>query len=294
MLDTDADQDGITLRYDACPYTEEGASVDATGCSDKNIIGTVYFETDSSSLNKEALAALGKVVAKFTEGENQHLGAKGYADPRGNVEYNQNLSFRRAKNTVAYLKEQGISANSLSIAAMGEENTSSRLSENRRVDIYASQYKADDQPRNAGTMACDNQLDSDDDGDGIPLRLDACPHTPVEKKVDVTGCPVREVLGSIYFETNSSAISTEASITLDTVKTAADADSGKSLIIKGYADSRGPSEFNKRLSSQRSSAARNYLINSGIAEDRLRVDAIGAVDNNKALKENRRVDFFLE
>ena len=69
------------------------------------------------------------------------------------------------------------------------------------------------------------------------------------------------------------------------------------LQIAGNADERGSDEYNLALGSRRAAAARNYLINNGIAADRLEVVSYGeerplvAGHDESAWAMNRRDDF---
>jgi outer membrane protein OmpA-like peptidoglycan-associated protein len=71
----------------------------------------------------------------------------------------------------------------------------------------------------------------------------------------------------------------------------------KLLEIQGYADSRGPSEHNRKLSERRASAVLAWLVSHGIERKRLRVAARGAADfvepgrDESEHEQNRRVVF---
>ena len=68
------------------------------------------------------------------------------------------------------------------------------------------------------------------------------------------------------------------------------------LILKGYTDSIGNTDYNQYLSLQRALAARDYLVNKGIESDHIEVHALGEqkplVDNADAQQRrfNRRVE----
>ena len=59
------------------------------------------------------------------------------------------------------------------------------------------------------------------------------------------------------------------------------------IIIKGYADKdTGTEEFNQKLSEDRANAVKDILVDYGVAEDRMEVQAVGVSaqpysDNNK-------------
>jgi OOP family OmpA-OmpF porin len=71
------------------------------------------------------------------------------------------------------------------------------------------------------------------------------------------------------------------------------------LILSGHTDNVGSEEFNLKLSTKRAEAVKDYLINKGIAAERITAKGFGKTmpiapndtDQNRAL--NRRVEFFI-
>jgi outer membrane protein OmpA-like peptidoglycan-associated protein len=67
--------------------------------------------------------------------------------------------------------------------------------------------------------------------------------------------------------------------------------------IQGYADSRGSTEYNRALSERRAHRVRQWLVDHGIAAERLTVAAKGAAEfvenesSENAHEQNRRVVF---
>ncbi len=70
--------------------------------------------------------------------------------------------------------------------------------------------------------------------------------------------------------------------------------------IEGHTDDQGPDRFNQRLSEERAEAVRSYLIQKGVAPQRLRSVGFGPTrplrdqDSDEARAANRRVEFHLE
>jgi peptidoglycan-associated lipoprotein len=70
-----------------------------------------------------------------------------------------------------------------------------------------------------------------------------------------------------------------------------------SLRIEGHADERGSDEYNLVLSNRRAAAAMRFLVNQGIAQDRLEAVGYGeeqpldSAENEAAWARNRRDDF---
>jgi OOP family OmpA-OmpF porin len=100
----------------------------------------------------------------------------------------------------------------------------------------------------------------------------------------------------ITFETNSAALTSRAKKLLDVVGAALASDKLASFrfAIEGYADPRGISSVNLKLSQARAESVRDYLVNTRNI-DRARLEPIGKGDQdlmnkaNPSAEENRRV-----
>ncbi len=101
---------------------------------------TVYFNTGSSNLTREAKASIDEAAAWVRTQDRNGWVAEivGYADSRGNTQYNRNLSEQRAKAVIYYLAtEQKLSLSRLvQPFGYGElEDSASGRAKNRRVEI---------------------------------------------------------------------------------------------------------------------------------------------------------------
>jgi OOP family OmpA-OmpF porin len=167
----------------------------------------------------------------------------------------------------------------------------------------------------------------DSDGDGVADKLDKCPNTEAGVKVDGSGCPLdvdadgvpdskdacptvkgtaalngcpEFVSGSaiaIQFEFNSSVLRTSAYATLDKLSSDLKANSSTTVQLDGHASAEGTDEYNMSLSKDRANSVKTYLVNSGIAANRIAVSAYGesrpvASNATEAGRvQNRRVEF---
>jgi outer membrane protein OmpA-like peptidoglycan-associated protein len=67
--------------------------------------------------------------------------------------------------------------------------------------------------------------------------------------------------------------------------------------IRGHTDSQGPAAFNLQLSQKRAESVRQYLINGGIAADRITAIGVGEeepISSNATAEgrsQNRRIEF---
>ena len=108
---------------------------------------TVYFNTGSSTLNREAKATIDEAAAWVRTQDRKGWVAEvvGYADSRGNTIGNRNLSEQRAKAVIYYMAtEQKLPINRL-VQPFGygelEGNNAAVRSKNRRVEIRLMKNK---------------------------------------------------------------------------------------------------------------------------------------------------------
>ena len=182
--------------------------------------------------------------------------------------------------------------------------------------------KFDKCPDQAGTQLKQGCPVVDTDGDGIENEEDQCPDTPGLKEFN--GCPqpekaedknVPEVQPSrdpevqqeiiskvslaareIFFETGSTQISSLSFKALRQVVDILKENKELGLIITGYTDNVGDEEKNRDLSERRANEVKNFLVNLGIAENRLEATGKGEenpiADNStpEGRKRNRRVE----
>ena len=93
-------------------------------------LGYVYFDLNSSYLNKKSqgiLDALGVILEEYPE---LHLKVTSHTDSRGQSTYNKWLSERRVQRTVQYLTAAGIDPARLASEAFGEENLLNECDDN--------------------------------------------------------------------------------------------------------------------------------------------------------------------
>jgi outer membrane protein OmpA-like peptidoglycan-associated protein len=146
--------------------------------------------------------------------------------------------------------------------------------------------------------------DNDNDGDGIFDVADKCPNLPGD--FEKSGCPApkkaveiprgRLVLTGVQFETGRAVLSPRSFPALDKVAASLKEWTEVRVEIQGHTDSRGDPFVNKQLSQVRAEAVRLYLIQQGVAPDRLTAIGFGEEQpietNNTAAgrQKNRRVE----
>lgn len=101
----------------------------------------IYFDHDSAVLKPQSGPTLSKVLSWMQQNPTARVVFEGHTDSTGNDGYNLNLSAQRASAVQSWLVAQGVPANRISAAGMGEtrpvaDNQTARgKSLNRRVEV---------------------------------------------------------------------------------------------------------------------------------------------------------------
>jgi outer membrane protein OmpA-like peptidoglycan-associated protein len=125
----------------------------------------VHFALDSSTLAPESRRVLDGVVAVLRDHPHVTVALEGYADPRGNVDYNRALSARRAESVRRYLAAADSTLDRVTIAAFGgdrresSESSKHAFARDRRVTVQF--YAPDGTPLTAAGLAAINDHDGD-------------------------------------------------------------------------------------------------------------------------------------
>jgi outer membrane protein OmpA-like peptidoglycan-associated protein len=152
--------------------------------------------------------------------------------------------------------------------------------------------------------------DRDNDQDGVLDPEDLCPNEPetMNGYADGDGCPDSEqvrVVGDkivlddrVHFWTNSAKIRPVSFPLLERVgQLIKDNPTYVHIEVEGHTDERGPEWFNKKLSQERAESVLDFLVQHGIARDRLSAKGYGSErplvekKSERAWFMNRRVEF---
>jgi len=151
----------------------------------------------------------------------------------------------------------------------------------------------------------------DSDGDGIPDHLDKCPNVPAPGTAD--GCPPKAAepepapaaeplvprkltLEGVNFDNDSATLRPDSIATLDAAAATLKEWGEVRIEVAGHTDSVDTDAYNLKLSQRRADAVRAYLIEKGIAAERLFAKGYGEaqpVADNRTPEgrfKNRRVE----
>ena len=129
------------------------------------------------------------------------------------------------------------------------------------------------------TSACANLCETD-------CEAKAC------KKGDVvyTATPALFGFNSVKLSADDEAYLKEAADRLN-----AEVNADKTVTANGYASMEGPASYNVDLSRRRAEAVKGYLVDEGVAANRISVKGNGATDQfGPAYKDNRRVEVVVD
>ena len=145
-----------------------------------------------------------------------------------------------------------------------------------------------------GVTVDENGCEMDDDNDGVVNRLDKCPDTSAGVKVNADGC-VSTIDLKINFDTNKAVIAPKYNNNIKEFANILKDNSTMTAVIEGHTDSDGSEEYNKKLSTKRAEAAVTSLENLDIDSSRLESIGYGETmpiasnETEEGKSQNRRV-----
>ncbi|HYO54356.1 OmpA family protein, partial [Archangium sp.] len=159
-------------------------------------------------------------------------------------------------------------------------------------------------PTAAGPVENGGCPDSDKDGDAVVDRLDRCPEFPASPR-GRDGCPLARVEGNkiiildqVHFATDQDVILPESFPILEEVaEELLKHLEIQRVLVEAHTDARANDAYNYDLSRRRAASVMNFLLDSGIAVERLcsagfgRSRPLAANDSESNMALNRRVEF---
>lgn len=142
----------------------------------------------------------------------------------------------------------------------------------------------------------------DSDADGIADNVDACPGTPPGTAVDTSGCELKEDirLNDVNFKSGTAELDAASRDILDNIASVLKKNQHLSFEVAGHTDNTGNYNYNVQLSQQRAESVRQYLINQGVAANRLTARGYGpdrpiaSNETREGRSQNRRVVLVLQ
>jgi OOP family OmpA-OmpF porin len=304
------------MAFNPVLYTDKDGTQGAWDASDsygENSWGERDLTADRS-FRREAYIPVGVGVKfRLSDRVGLNLGytmnfvdSKGLYGPSATNGNNPNVPMNRATNDKFSYTYAGLefSLGSSSKADLTWHNPVATLYDDLKDESLRNEVEALKQRVSTleGTV---DQLNKDSDGDGVSDRFDKCPGTPAGTQVDGSGCPIKfpepvvqQVATSypnIQFEFDSSVLKTESYATLDRLSADLRA-SGATVTLDGHASAEGSEAYNLQLSKDRANSVKTYLVNSGVAADKIITNGHGEANpiasntTEEGRVQNRRVE----
>lgn len=140
----------------------------------------------------------------------------------------------------------------------------------------------------------------DSDHDGVPDGLDRCPDTIEAAPVDTRGCylKVSENLGAIHFRFDEEGLNQDSKDLLDKIVVKMRQKPDLNIKVYGYTDDSGQPVYNVGLSQRRADSVKSYLVEHGIAGDRIEALSGGVIlqgnETRAGRADNRKVSLYSE
>ena len=105
-------------------------------CKDSGV--SLTFAEGKAELDRNARGALSGVATWMGNGETRSVKLAGFADKKGNAEFNQRLSEQRAQAAKDFLVAHGANPEKVTIAGLGEEQNRHETSSEQRVVMVST------------------------------------------------------------------------------------------------------------------------------------------------------------
>lgn len=292
----DTDSDGVTDNQDSCPNTPAGVQVGADGCP-KDFDGDGvpdYLDKCPNTLAGIAVDSTGCAP------DSDHDGVPDYLDkcqgtPSGrSVDSLGCLPDFDHDGVPDFLDKCPNSEPGIAVDSVGCTPDSDRDG----IPDYKDKCPGSPAGQAVDSLGCLPDFDHD----GVPDNLDKCPNTLPGIVVDKSGCPVNkkedldQLKKGIQFKTGSANLTKSSYGTLDGVAALMQKIPTVNLEVQGHTDNKGKESKNLHLSETRAQAVVDYLVEKGIAAERLRAVGYGSskpIASNKknaGRAQNRRVE----
>ncbi len=133
---------------------------------------------------------------------------------------------------------------------------------------------------------------------GEPAKPEPTPAPKVETKASLL---IKKIIKNvkIYFDYNKATLRDDHVPILDKAVKALNANPDASILITGNCDARGTEEYNMKLGKKRGAAVKQYMIDNGIPEDRIKIvsrgklDAVAPVKDLFGMQKDRNAQFVI-
>ena len=119
------------------------------------VLDNIYYDLNKADIREDAAIELDKLVVILNDNPNITVELSSHTDDRSTVDYNQDLSQRRAESAVSYIVSRGVSEKRITAKGYGESQliipnakTEDEHQINRRTEFKVTSYEFIEDPEN--------------------------------------------------------------------------------------------------------------------------------------------------
>jgi len=287
-LKSDSDDDGLSDAAEVNQYKTNPlkADSDGDGLSDadevnKHETDPLKADTDGDGLNDGAEVNQYKTNPLKTDTDGDGLS--------DGVEVNQYKTDPQKVDTDGDGLKDGAEVNQYKTDPLKADTDSDGLSDAEEVNTYKT-----------------NPLMIDSDSGGMADGAEVKSKTnPMDSSDDITSTIVLEkgkrlILQGVNFKSNQATLTDDSKSILEEAYKALLLNPDVRVEISGYTDNVGSDEYNQKLSLRRAQAVKNWLVQRGIASNRMKtvgkgeMEPVASNDTAQGRAQNRRIEFYVE
>ena len=111
--------------------------------SEKDDLNSIYFAFDKFNISEPETQKLKALIKQLKEQPDRYVVVRTFADERGDVLYNLDLTTKRAKAVYSYLIKNGVSPNKIKLQSMGEAEYVENCGQNCEETVHSRYRRAD-------------------------------------------------------------------------------------------------------------------------------------------------------
>lgn len=231
------------------------------------LVDIVYYDLDKAKIRNDAEPVLNKIAELMVKYDFLDLAVASHTDARASLEYNRNLSEKRAKAVKDHLSKFGIPENRVRIDWFGKEKLANDCGDG--VPCPETKHQLNRRSELVLEAFADQNKDYD-----LPATLfgkDLCDENALFEEIqnEMNSIP------AVYFDFDKSSIRAVHEKDLERVSLMMKKLKNLQLYLSGHTDQRGNEDYNLRLAERRAKAVLEYLVQRGVEANRIEYQWFG-------------------
>jgi len=310
------------------------SGIAASICASALIVGCATTPPENSELNQaqavytsasndpKVAQAAPKQLEKASAALDHSMALEKAGEPQADVDHYAYLTIQQvaiaqqladADAAQAYIKQASTQRNHMLLQASQQQTQQAQM---RTQDANAQAQQSQIQANNANAQAQQSQLQADSaNAQAQDARMQTAAATDLAAQSQQQNADLQQqltalnakktnrgmvlTLGSVLFATNKTAMSSGGARSLDKLTQFMHDNPKRNVMVEGYTDSSGGTEYNQGLSSRRADAVQSALISDGINPQRIATKGYGegypvaSNDTRSGRQQNRRVEIVI-